>query len=122
MIRATGKGTGAICSPAWFDRSMQVCRGCHSRLNRGGHVGVYHQVESGSFGVNLRVGEVLGRWLVKGREGGDGNFGVIDVRRNICFKVAPVFTSLKMAFIQKVLMHLSFPQTDKPHYFPELEF
>ena len=25
---------------------------------------------------------------------------------------------LKVAFIQKVLMHLSFPQKDKPHYFP----
>ena len=29
---------------------------------------------------------------------------------------------LKVAFIQKVLMHLSFPQTDEPYYFPELEF
>ena len=29
---------------------------------------------------------------------------------------------LKVAFIQKVLMHLSFPQTDKSHCFPELEF
>ena len=29
---------------------------------------------------------------------------------------------LKVAFIQKVLIHLSFPQTDEPHYFPELEF
>ena len=28
---------------------------------------------------------------------------------------------LKVAFIQKVLMHLSFPQTDEPYYFPELE-
>ena len=27
-----------------------------------------------------------------------------------------------MAFIQKVQMHLSFPQTDEPFYFPELEF
>ena len=29
---------------------------------------------------------------------------------------------LKVDFIQKVLMHLSFPQTDEPYYFPELEF
>ena len=29
---------------------------------------------------------------------------------------------LKVAFIQKLLIHLSFPQTAKPHYFPELEF
>ena len=29
---------------------------------------------------------------------------------------------LKVAFIQKILMHLSFPQTDEPYYFPELEF
>ena len=29
---------------------------------------------------------------------------------------------LKVAFIQKVLVHLSFPQTDEPYYFPELEF
>ena len=29
---------------------------------------------------------------------------------------------LKVAFIQKVLMYLSFPQTDKPYYFPGLEF
>ena len=29
---------------------------------------------------------------------------------------------LKVAFIQKILMHLSFSQTDKPYYFPELEF
>ena len=29
---------------------------------------------------------------------------------------------LKVAFIQNVLMHLSFPQTNKPYYFPELEF
>ena len=27
---------------------------------------------------------------------------------------------LKVAFIQKVLIYLSFPQTDKPDYFPEL--
>ena len=36
--------------------------------------------------------------------------------------VNKIFGKLKVAFIQKVLMHLSFPQTDKPHYFPELEF
>ena len=29
---------------------------------------------------------------------------------------------LKVALFQKVLMHLSFPQTDEPYYFPELEF
>ena len=29
---------------------------------------------------------------------------------------------LQVAFIQKVLIKLSFPQTDKPHYFPEFEF
>ena len=29
---------------------------------------------------------------------------------------------LKMAFIQKVLVNLSFPKTDEPYYFPELEF
>ena len=29
---------------------------------------------------------------------------------------------LKVAFIQKVLVNLSFPQTDEPYYFPELEF
>ena len=29
---------------------------------------------------------------------------------------------LKVAFIQKAWMNLSFPQTDKPHYFPEFEF
>ena len=29
---------------------------------------------------------------------------------------------LKVAFIQKVLMHLSFLQTDEPYYFPELIF
>jgi hypothetical protein len=32
------------------------------------------------------------------------------------------FDFLQVAFIQKVWMNLSFPQTDKPHYFPELEF
>ena len=31
-------------------------------------------------------------------------------------------TLLKVAFIQKVLMHLSFPQTDEPYYISELEF
>ena len=30
-------------------------------------------------------------------------------------------TALKVAFIQKVLMHLSFLQTDKPYYFLELK-
>ena len=73
-------------------------------------------------GGNLRVGVVGRCGVVKGREGGDGNFGTFDVRRKTCLKVAPVFTSLKVAFIQKVLMHLSFPQTDKPHYYPEHEF
>ena len=29
---------------------------------------------------------------------------------------------LKVAFVKKVRIHLSFPQTAKPHYFPELEF
>ena len=29
--------------------------------------------------------------------------------------------SFKGALIQRVLMHLSFPQTDQRHYFPELE-
>ena len=29
---------------------------------------------------------------------------------------------LKVAFIKKVRMHLSFPQTEKPYYFPEIEF
>ena len=29
---------------------------------------------------------------------------------------------LKVPFIQKVLIHLLFPQTDEPYYFPELEF
>ena len=29
---------------------------------------------------------------------------------------------LKVSFIQKVLLYLSFPQTDEPNYFPELEF
>ena len=29
---------------------------------------------------------------------------------------------LKVAFIQKVLILLSFPQTDEPYNFPELEF
>ena len=29
---------------------------------------------------------------------------------------------LKVAFIQKGLMRLSFLQTDEPNYFPELEF
>ena len=29
---------------------------------------------------------------------------------------------LKVAFVQKVLIHLSFPQTDEPYYFPKLEF
>ena len=29
---------------------------------------------------------------------------------------------LKVAFIQKVLMHKWYPQTKKPYYFPELEF
>ena len=29
---------------------------------------------------------------------------------------------VKVAFIQKAWMNLSFLQTDKPHYFPELEF
>ena len=29
---------------------------------------------------------------------------------------------LKVAFIQKGLMNLSFPQKDKPNYFPELKF
>ena len=29
---------------------------------------------------------------------------------------------LKMAFIQKGLMNLSFPRTDQPNYFPELDF
>ena len=28
---------------------------------------------------------------------------------------------LKVAFIQRVLIHLSYPQTDEPNYFPELE-
>ena len=34
------------------------------------------------------------------------------------------FISFKVtvAFIQKLLMYLSFPQTGEPHYFPELEF
>ena len=31
-------------------------------------------------------------------------------------------TLLKVVFIQKGLMRLSFLQTDKPNYFPELEF
>ena len=35
------------------------------------------------------------------------------------FKIQNV-DPLKVAYIQKVLMDLSFPQTDKPSYFPEL--
>ena len=31
-------------------------------------------------------------------------------------------TEINVAFIQKVLMQLSFPQIDEPYYFPELEF
>ena len=31
-------------------------------------------------------------------------------------------SELKVAFIQKGLMRLSFLQTDEPNYFPELEF
>ena len=31
------------------------------------------------------------------------------------------FVLVKVAFIQKVI-HLSFPQIDEPHYFPDLEF
>ena len=42
---------------------------------------------------------------------------------NLVFSIKKLFKlALKMAFIQKVLMHLSFLQTDEPHYFPELEF
>ena len=29
---------------------------------------------------------------------------------------------LKVAFIQKGLVRLSFPQTDEPNYFPDVEF
>ena len=42
--------------------------------------------------------------------------------RIVHFLNNPLQQVLKVAFIQKVLMHLSFPQTDKPYYFPELEF
>jgi hypothetical protein len=36
--------------------------------------------------------------------------------------IVPKWVLIKVAFIQKAWMNLSFPQTDKPHYFPELEF
>ena len=42
--------------------------------------------------------------------------------RIVHFLNNPLQQVLKVAFIQKVLMHLSFPQTDEPYYFPELEF
>ena len=42
--------------------------------------------------------------------------------RIVHFLNNPLQQVLKVAFIQKVLMHLSFPQIDKPYYFPELEF
>ena len=42
--------------------------------------------------------------------------------RIVHFLNNPLQQVLKVAFIQKVLMHLSFPQTDKPYYFPELKF
>ena len=38
--------------------------------------------------------------------------------RIVHFLNNPLQQVLKVAFIQKVLMHLSFPQTDKPYYFP----
>ena len=45
---------------------------------------------------------------------------------HICYRVTEVkrslTRSLKVAFIQKGLMPLSFLQTDEPNYFPELEF
>ena len=42
--------------------------------------------------------------------------------RIVHFLNNPLQQVLKVAFIQKVLMHLSFPQIDKPYYFPELKF
>ena len=42
---------------------------------------------------------------------------------SIAHSAHPPFTPLlKVAFNQKVLMDLSFPQTDKPFYFPGLKF
>ena len=37
-------------------------------------------------------------------------------------KITELIAKVKVDFIQRVPMHMSFPQTDKPYYFPELEF
>ena len=37
------------------------------------------------------------------------------------YEVTTRYSILKVAFIQKVPIHLSFPQTDKPYYFLELD-
>ena len=49
---------------------------------------------------------------------------VISFKFVICHQLSNVLMTylLKVAFIQKAWMNLSFLQTDKPHYFPELEF
>ena len=44
------------------------------------------------------------------------------VRKHHFFGSIKISLVLKVAFIQKVLVHLFYPQTDKPNYFPELEF
>ena len=68
-----------------------------------------------SFGVHLYFPKPLALLV----ERCHGSIGLrLDIRTFLHFHAA----KLKVAFIEKVLMHLSFPQTDKLYYFPELEF
>ena len=51
--------------------------------------------------------------------------GCTSIKKSLKFEVWIYFFEerlLKVAFIQKELMRLSFLQTDEPNYFPELEF
>ena len=47
-----------------------------------------------------------------------------DIRTQYLFFYLPnkYIAMYKGGFFQKVLMHLSFPQTDEPYHFPELDF
>ena len=67
------------------------------------------------------------RWLFRTNKqygGGLINGSIIDGMTQVFLTSQPphIPTPLKVAFIQKGLMCLSFLQRDKPNYYPELEF
>ena len=50
------------------------------------------------------------------------NIGWMVLTELVLIGILLIRDMVKVAFIQKILIHLSFPQTYEPYYFPDLEF